>query len=303
MIIEKNYNLKNLNTLKIDTIGKNVYFPETEDELIDILKNNKNVKVLGNGSNVLISSFNPNCDFVVTSKLNEIVFENENTIKAQTGAYGAQLSKLAYEKSISGFEFLIGFPSTVGGAVYMNASCHNQFTSDNFYSCVVYDIKNDKKVILTKEDMKFDYRKSILQFKNYIVLNATFILNKGNKSQIDEIMQRNLEFRRTRQPSLKLPNAGSIFKNPQGDSAGRLLDLSGVKVFSVNGAMVWENHANFIINENNATSIDILKLMELMRNVVYDRYKISLEPEIEFIDGDNEEENKIWANLKSKKED
>lgn len=303
MIIEKNYNLKNLNTLKIDTIGKNVYFPETEDELIDILKNNKNVKVLGNGSNLLISSFNPNCDFVVTSKLNEIVFENENTIKAQTGAYGAQLSKLAYEKSLSGFEFLIGFPSTVGGAVYMNASCHNQFTSDNFYSCVVYDIKNDKKVILTKEDMKFDYRKSILQFKNYIVLNATFILNKGNKSQIDEIMQRNLEFRRTRQPSLKLPNAGSIFKNPQGDSAGRLLDLSGVKVFSVNGAMVWENHANFIINENNATSIDILKLMELMRNVVYDRYKISLEPEIEFIDGDNEEENKIWANLKSKKED
>lgn len=303
MIIEKNYNLKNLNTLKIDTIGKNVYFPETEDEFIEILKNNKNVKVLGNGSNVLISSFNPNCDFVVTSKLNEIVFENENTIKAQSGAYGAQLSKLAYEKSLSGFEFLIGFPSTVGGAVYMNASCHNQFTSDNFYSCDVYDIKNDKKIVLTKEDMKFDYRQSILQFKNYIVLNATFTLNKGNKSQIDEIMQRNLEFRRTRQPSLKLPNAGSIFKNPQGDSAGRLLDLSGVKVFSVNGAKVWENHANFIINENNATSIDILKLMELMKNVVYDRYKISLEPEIEFIAGDNEEENKIWANLKSKKED
>lgn len=303
MIIEKNYNLKNLNTLKIDTIGKNVYFPETEDEFIDILKNNKNIKVLGNGSNVLISSFNPNCDFVVTSKLNEILFENENTIKAQSGAYGAQLSKLAYEKSLSGFEFLIGFPSTVGGAVYMNASCHNQFTSDNFYSCVVYDIKNDKKIVLTKEDMKFDYRQSILQFKNYIVLNATFTLNKGNKSQIDEIMQRNLEFRRTRQPSLKLPNAGSIFKNPQGDSAGRLLDLSGVKVFSVNGAKVWENHANFIINENNATSIDILKLMELMRNVVYDRYKISLDPEIEFIAGDNEEENIIWDNLKSKKED
>ena len=96
-------------------------------------------------------------------------------------------------------------------------------------------------------------------------------------------MNRNLEFRKTRQPSLKLPNAGSIFKNPQGDSAGRLLDLSGVKVFSVNGAKVWENHANFIINENNATSIDILKLMELMKNVVYDIYKINLKPEIEFI--------------------
>lgn len=303
MIIEKNYNLKNLNTLKIDTIGKNVYFPETENELVEILKNNKNVKVLGNGSNVLISSFNPNCDFVITSKLNEIIFENENTIKAQTGAYGAQLSKLAYEKGLSGFEFLIGFPSTVGGAVYMNASCHNQFTSDNFFSCLVYDIKNDKQIVLTKDDMQFDYRKSILQFRDYIVLNATFILNQGDKNQINEIMNRNLEFRKTRQPSLKLPNAGSIFKNPQGDSAGRLLDLSGVKVFSVNGAKVWENHANFIINENNATSIDILKLMELMKNVVYDRYKINLEPEIEFINGINEEENKIWTNLKSKKED
>ena len=303
MIIEKNYNLKNLNTLKIDTIGKNVYFPETENELVEILKNNKNVKVLGNGSNVLISSFNPNCDFVITSKLNEIIFENENTIKAQTGAYGAQLSKLAYEKGLSGFEFLIGFPSTVGGAVYMNASCHNQFTSDNFFSCLVYDIKNDKQIVLTKDDMQFDYRKSILQFRDYIVLNATFILNQGDKNQINEIMNRNLEFRKTRQPSLKLPNAGSIFKNPQDDSAGRLLDLSGVKVFSVNGAKVWENHANFIINENNATSIDILKLMELMKNVVYDRYKINLEPEIEFIAGINEEENKIWTNLKSKKED
>ena len=303
MIIEKNYNLKNLNTLKIDTIGKNVYFPETENELVEILKNNKNVKVLGNGSNVLISSFNPNCDFVITSKLNEIIFENENTIKAQTGAYGAQLSKLAYEKGLSGFEFLIGFPSTVGGAVYMNASCHNQFTSDNFFSCLVYDIKNDKQIVLTKDDMQFDYRKSILQFRDYIVLNATFILNQGDKNQINEIMNRNLEFRKTRQPSLKLPNAGSIFKNPQDDSAGRLLDLSGVKVFSVNGAKVWENHANFIINENNATSIDILKLMELMKNVVYDRYKINLEPEIEFIAGINEEKNKIWTNLKSKKED
>ncbi len=302
MIIEKNYNLKNLNTLKIDTIGKNVYFPETENELVEILKNNKNVKVLGNGSNVLISSFNPNCDFVITSKLNEIIFEDEKTIKAQVGSFGVQLSKLAYEKSLSGFEFLIGFPSTVGGAVYMNASCHNQFISDNFFSCVVYDIKNDKQIVLSKDDMQFDYRKSILQNGNYIVLNATFILNKGDKNQINEIMNRNLEFRKTRQPSLKLPNAGSIFKNPQGDSAGRLLDLSGVKVFNINGAKVWENHANFIINKNNATSLDILKLMELMKNVVYDRYKINLEPEIEFIDGDNEEENKIWASLKSKKE-
>ena len=303
MIIEKNYNLKNLNTLKIDTLGKNVYFPETEDDFIQILKNNKNVKILGNGSNVLISSFNPNCDFVITSKLNEIIFENENTIKAQSGAYGAQLSKLAYQKGLSGFEFLIGFPSTVGGAVYMNASCHNQYTSDNFLSCVVYDIKIDKQIVLTKDDMQFDYRKSILQSENYIVLNATFMLNKGDKNQINEIMNRNLEFRKTHQPSLKLPNAGSIFKNPQGDSAGRLLDLSGVKVFNVNGAKVWENHANFIINENNATSLDILKLMQLMKNVVYDRYKINLEPEIEFIEGVNEEENKIWANLKSKKED
>lgn len=302
MIIEKKYNLKNLNTLKIETVANNVYFPETEDEFIDVLKNNRNIKILGNGSNILISSFNPSCDFVITSKLKEIIIENGNTIKAQAGVFGAQLAKLAFEKSLSGFEFLIGFPSTVGGAVYMNASCHNQYTSDNFLSCVVYDIENDKKIVLTKNDMEFGYRKSILQSGNYVVLNATFVLNKGDKTKIDEIMKRNLEFRKTRQPSLKLPNAGSIFKNPQGDSAGRLLDLCGVKVFNVNDAKVWENHANFIINENNAKSIDILKLMLLMKNIVYDKYKINLEPEIEFVAGDNKEENKIWANLKSKKE-
>ena len=110
-------------------------------------------------------------------------------------------------------------------------------------------------------------------------------------------MQRNLEFRKQRQPSLSLPNCGSVFKNPPNDSAGRLLDLAGAKELTEGGAKVWEDHANFIINYDNADSKDVLNLMHKMYNMVKNKYTIELKPEIKFIGIKEAEEQKIWQTI------
>ena len=113
-------------------------------------------------------------------------------------------------------------------------------------------------------------------------------------------MDFNLNFRKNHQPSLTLPNCGSVFKNPEGDSAGRLLDSIWAKDLTVGGAKDWENHANFIINYNNATSEDILNLMLLMYNKVKEKYEIKLNPEVVYLGNKSEIEEKIWKTLKQK---
>ena len=134
---------------------------------------------------------------------------------------------------------------------------------------------------LSKEDLEFGYRTSICQEKNYIVLEAEFglTLNEGVKEKMDE----NLAFRKSHQPSLALPNCGSIFKNPDGNSAGRLLDECDVKGLSVGGVKVWENHANFIVNYNDGNSKDVINLMREMRKRVKEKFNIELKPEIRFL--------------------
>ena len=112
-------------------------------------------------------------------------------------------------------------------------------------------------------------------------------------------MDRNLEFRRQKQPSLALPNAGSVFKNPENDSAGRLLEKAGVKSCIIGGAKVWENHANFIVNIGQATSTDVLNLMKKMKEEVKSKYTIELIPEIKFIGKAEEEESKIWKEIRN----
>ena len=152
-----------------------------------------------------------------------------------------------------------------------------------------------------KQEMGFDYRKSILQDGNYILLGAEFELKKAQKDEIDELLDRNLRFRKEIQPSLANPNAGSVFKNPENDSAGRLLDKAGVKEFSSEKVQVWAKHANFIINKDNATSEDILGLMSKMYLAVKEKYRIELTPEIIFIGDKSKKEEELCKILYQKK--
>ena len=190
---------------------------------------------------------------------------------------------------------MIGFPGSVGGEVYMNAGANGQQISDTFLSAKVFD--GNSIITLTKDKMDFSYRHSICQDKRYIVLEAEFELTQKNPDEIKRKMVENLEFRKMHQPSLALPNCGSVFKNPENNSAGKLLDECGVKELQIGGAKVWENHANFIINTGGATSTDVLKLMLEMKQRVKEKFGIELVPEIKFL-GDNEDEVKLCEQLK-----
>ncbi len=296
----ENYELKNHTTFKIGGLAQRAFFPTTVEELCELLETLKNPIVLGCCSNVLISSKGVEQDVILTSKLNNFEFEN-NIVTAQCGVKVPMLSKAAEEKCLSGCEFMIGFPGSVGGAVYMNASAHSQALSDTFKTCRVFDMDSKKVLDLNKDELKFGYRSSVLQEKNYILLDAKFELRPLPKEEITAVMQRNLEFRKDKQPSLVMPNVGSIFRNPPNDSAGRLLEKAGVKGLKEGGAQVWLGHANFIVNVENATSKDVSLLINKMYNMVKEKYTIELVPEVKYIGLKSEEEEKLWDTMLNKK--
>lgn len=295
---EKNFDIKNLTTFKIGGKIKEVFFPTNLEEFEQILDENKNIKVFGNLSNTLISSDGYDGKIILTTKMNSVTIDGTK-VTADAGVKGPKLSQIISDTGLSGLEFMIGFPGSVGGEVYMNASANSQAVSDTLIAAICYSPDNGI-LKLTKDEMKFAYRTSRCQKEDLIVLQAEFELEQKTPDEVKTKMDENLAFRKAHQPSLALPNCGSIFKNPSGDSAGRLLDSIGAKELSSGGAKVWENHANFIVNNNNATSYDVLNLMNLMYSKVKERYNINLEPEIRFLGGNNKKENELWQTLNKK---
>lgn len=288
---EKDFDIKRLTTFKIGGKIKEVFFPQNLEEFEQILKENKDIKVFGNLSNTLISTDGYDCKIVLTTKMNNIKID-ETRVVADAGVKGPKLSQEVYKNGLSGLEFMIGFPGSIGGEVCMNASANKQAISDTLTSVICYS-KDKGLVKFSKDEMEFAYRTSRCQCEDLIVLQAEFILSKKNKDEIQSQMESNLEFRKAHQPSLSLPNCGSIFKNPQGDSAGRLLETIEAKELTVGGVKVWENHANFIVNANSGTSLDVITLMHTMYKKVKEKYNIELEPEIRFLGGNNEKENEL----------
>ena len=294
MLLETDYDISKLTSFKIGGKVKKVYFPETVDEFTQILKTEPDALVVGNLSNILVSSKGYNGILICTKRMDEIEFEG-NIVTASAGVRGTKLSKLAAAERLSGLEFMIAFPGTIGGEVFMNAGAHGQNVAGCLVEAKCYN--PDLGVItLNKEEMKFSYRTSVCQSKNLIVLSAVFELQPAPSEDIKAKMEENLHFRKTHQPSLTLPNCGSVFRNPEGNSSGRLLEQSGVKGYASGGARVWENHANFIIN-NGGTSSDILNVIQKMRNSVREKFNIELKPEVRFL-GDNIKEVEICRDLK-----
>ena len=296
MRIEKDYELRKHTTFQIGGKADIVCFPQTVDEFVEALTQYPDALVLGNGSDVLISTDGVDGVVIITTEINKFEI-NGTKITADCGVKAPILSRAAAENGLSGMEFMFCIPGTIGGLVYMNASAHSQSVAEIFTSCRVFDLETKAVKVLNKSDMKFAYRKTVLSDKKYIVLSAEFELRESNTAEVRALMERNAEFRRQKQPSLALPNAGSVFKNPENDSAGRLLEKSGVKSKMIGGAKVWENHANFIVNIGYATSNDVLMLMYKMYNEVKVRYTIELHPEIKFFGRANEEEKEIWQTM------
>ncbi len=298
IISEKNFDIRKLTSFKTGGIIKEVFYPESIEECENIFKNHPSIKVFGNLSNTLVSSDGYDGAIVLTAKMTDISI-NGNTVTAGAGVKGPKLAQTVCESGLSGLEFMIGFPGSVGGEVYMNASANSQAVSDTFVSALCYS-KTKGIIRLSKDEMRFGYRSSVCQSEDLIVLQAEFELTPKSKDEIKAQMDSNLQFRKNHQPSLALPNCGSIFKNPQGNSAGRLLDSIGAKTLSCGGVRIWENHANFIVNDNCGTSLDILSLMFDLYSKVKEKYDIELEPEIIFLGGKNEKENELCKILYKK---
>lgn len=295
MQIREDFEIKNLTTYKIGGRVKKLFMPETMEEFTGLLRELKDYIVLGSCSNVLFSSNGFNGNVIVTTEMKK--FEIRGTkVYAECGVKGPMLAQKTSDASLSGFEFMIGFPGSIGGNVFMNAGAHGQCISDCLISCCLFDKNKGEIVYKKKEEMEFSYRHSILKNREYILLYAEFELKKEPLENIKALIDRNLSFRKNIQPSLATPNAGSVFKNPENDSAGRLLDKAGVKEFDLDNAKVWDNHANFIINKGNATSEDILELMVKMHNAVKEMYTIELKPEVIFI-GDKTEKEEELCNI------
>lgn len=297
----ENYEIKKHTSFKVGGKVNKVYFPKNQQELVSLLKELKDYVLLGNCSNVLISSNGYNGHLILTTQMKHFEINGTRVI-ADCGVKGQLLSQKACEASLTGFEFMIGFPGTIGGEVFMNASCHGQCISDNLIRCCLFDKKKKEIIYKEKSEMGFEYRKSMLQDGEYILLGAEFELKKAPQEEIKALLDRNLEFRKKVQPSLAHPNAGSVFKNPENDSAGRLLDKAGVKEYDLENVRVWDKHANFIVNKGNATSEDVLEIMVKMFTAVKENYKIELAPEIIFIGDKTKKEEDLCKILYQKKQ-
>lgn len=297
-MLQTDFDIKKSTTMKIGGKIARFYTPETIDEFVQIMQKEPKAFIAGNLSNVIVSSFGYDGAVISTKKLNKIQVDG-NKIIAGAGVRGTKLSKIALENGLSGMEFMIAFPGSIGGEVYMNAGAHGQEIASILKFAKIYS-PQDGLLELSNKELEFGYRTSICHQKNYSVLEVEFELLPKSRDEIQLKIDENLSFRKSKQPDLTIPNCGSTFKNPTGDSAGRLLDAVGVKGLKVGGMKVWENHANFIVNDGEATSLDALQLMFEMYKRVKEKFNIELKPEIIFLGGNNEKEVEICKILYQK---
>ena len=193
MLVKENFEIKNLTTYKVGGIVKKIYFPETVAEFISLLQELDEYIVLGGCSNIIFSSNGYDGNVIITTNLKKYEI-NGSKVVAECGVKGALLSQKVCEHSLSGFEFMIGFPGTIGGNVIMNAGAHGQTIADVFHSACLYDREKKEIIYKNKEEMDFSYRHSMLQNSKYILLSAEFDLKIEPQENIKNLMERNLSF-------------------------------------------------------------------------------------------------------------
>lgn len=279
--------MKKHSTFKLGGPAECLIIVDNIDELKEILEfSNKNeipLTIIGNGSNILVSDKGIN-GITLIIKLEKIEIQEENNnVKVNVGA-GEKLGKLArifLEKEISGFEELSGIPGTIGGAIRMNAGAHGKEIKDivRHVKCIDYKGKEKK---FSREEMKFEYRTSILKEEKYIVTEVEMLLEKGKKEEIKNKMEEYAKYRKEKQP-IEFPNAGSTFKRGKDFVTAKLIDDAGLKGYSIGGAEVSTKHSGFIINKGNATTEDVLKLVKYVKEEVYNRFGKKIELEIEIV--------------------
>ena len=241
--------------------------------------------VLGEGTNVLVRDGGFKGVMIkLSSGFTGVVWDKEEEgrvlVRAQAGGRLSRVLEFALQNSLTGLEFASGIPGSVGGALVMNAGAYGGEIKDVIYSIRV--LSPDGSVNhLSREALQFAYRKLDIS-PGSVIVEALFEFEQGNKQKIASLIQETLNKRKNSQP-LGLPSAGSVFKNPQGSFAAKLIEELGFKDYQVGGAAISERHANFIVNRGSATAKNILELIRTIQEKVWQEKGIQLEPEIRVV--------------------
>ena len=282
--ISFNERLSNFSWFNLGGPAKVLFRPKNLQELsifLKEIKGNNKIRVLGAGSNTLIRDGGFDGVIIKFGKsFSHISLFDSNTIIAGSSALDKNVSNFALENLLSGFEFLSCIPGTVGGAVRMNSGCYGQDISRILVSVQAIDFDGNIKIIQSS-DIKFHYRGSSLD-SNLIFISATFKGKKGNRLNIEERINNFVEKKKNTQPS-KIKTCGSTFKNPENKKAWKLIKDSGCAGMKVGDAQISKKHCNFFINNGNAKSGDLEKLINQVKNKILDKTGINLELEIQII--------------------
>lgn len=239
------------------------------------------VTVIGNGSNLLVSDGGIRGLVVEIGAGMSLVSLEGNLLTAEAGALLSKVAGVAASAGLGGMEFAAGIPGSVGGAVTMNAGAYGGEMKDILKSVKVLTRDGQRKT-LSVEELELGYRHSCIPEKDYIVVEAQFSLSEKPEEEIRSLMAELSGRRREKQP-LEYPSAGSTFKRPEGYFAGKLIMDAGLRGYTVGGAQVSEKHCGFVINRGNATAADVKKLMEDVQKKVYEKFGVTLEPEVKII--------------------
>ena len=245
-------------------------------------KNDIPLMVLGNGSNLIIRDGGIRGIVLYLMNLTEITYKN-NTLTAQTGAAIIDVSREAHKLSLAGLEFACGIPGSVGGALHMNAGAYGGETKDVLNRALVLTASGEL-IELDRQTLEegASYRHSIIADKNYIVLEADFLLTPDAEETIAAKMANFTEQRESRQP-LEYPSCGSVFKRPEGRFVGPMIQEAGLQGHTIGGVQVSLKHAGFMVNINQGTATDYIDLIAHVQKVIHQNYNVKLEPEVKIL--------------------
>lgn len=285
-IIKENEILANHTTMKIGGPAKIFIEPKDITNLlktIELVKeSNWPFRVIGRGSNLLVSDKGFNGVIVKMGKGMDHLKITGTEVLVGAGYSIVTLATALGKRGLSGLEFAAGIPGSVGGAVYMNAGAHSSDISKILKKAHVLFLDGETKW-LSVEEMQYSYRTSVLQKdKPGVVLECVLQLSEDNPESISEVIQTNKNYRKNTQP-YNFPCAGSVFRNPLPQYAGKLVEDLGLKGFSIGGAKVSDLHGNFIVNANKATAQDVLDLIEYIQKQVLENYGVMLHTEVEIL--------------------
>ena len=292
LLLNKNINLcelaelERLNSMRIKGKSMVLVEPNDESQLLFVLRAVKDVcapfRIVGGMTNTLVSDEIFYGVLIRTTRIDWVEFTENREVYADCGASLGSIVLGAADRGIGGFSELVGVPGTVGGALYGNAGAHGRAISDTVRDVNAYDIIDDKKIVLTADEIDYGYRDSLFKRESrYVILSARLRGFSSDRNEIKAKMHEYTSIRRQRQP-LSMPSLGSIFKHPHGDFAPRLIESLGLKGLRVGGAEISKKHAGFIVNVGGASADDYICLADFASETVYKRFGIKLVREVEY---------------------